>query len=60
MYSCTICTMLLMKATRRTWGLLELAIQMVVSHHVSAGNRIQGWLWKRSQCSELLSYLSSP
>jgi hypothetical protein len=38
---------------------LELEIQTIVSYHVGAGNQIQV-LSKNSQCSKLLSHLSSP
>jgi Ca2+/Na+ antiporter len=37
----------------------KITLQMVVNHHVVAGNRTKD-LWKRSQCSQLLSHLSSP
>jgi hypothetical protein len=36
----------------------QISSQMVVSHHVVAGNRIQD-LWKSSQCSQPLIHLSS-
>jgi len=37
----------------------QIPLQMVVSHHVVAGNWTQD-LWKSSQCSQPLSHLSSP
>ena len=37
----------------------QTSLQLVVSHHVVAGNWTQD-LWKSSQCSYLLSHLSSP
>jgi hypothetical protein len=37
----------------------QISLQMVVSHHVIAGNQTQN-LWKSSQCSQPLSHLSSP
>lgn len=33
-------------------------LQMVVSHYVGVGNITQG-LWKKGQCSLLVSYLGS-
>ena len=49
-------TVAVLRHTRRShW----IPLQMVVSHHVFAGNLTQD-LWKSSQCSKLLSHLSSP
>ena len=38
---------------------INIPLQMVVSHHVVAGNWTQD-LWKSSQCSYPLSHLSNP
>jgi len=46
-------------AFRRTRRGPQIPSQMVVSHHVVAGNWTQD-LWKSSQCSWPLSHLSSP
>jgi hypothetical protein len=49
-------TLSLSRHTRRGH---QIPLQMVVSHHVVAGNWTQN-LWKSSQCSNLQSHLSSP
>jgi hypothetical protein len=43
---------------RHTRGGPQILLQMLVSHYVVAGNWTQD-LWKKSQCSQLLSHLSS-
>jgi len=49
-------TVALFRHTRRG---RQIALQIVVSHHVVAGNWTQD-LWKSSQCTKPLSHLSSP
>jgi hypothetical protein len=60
MYVCVSCVWLVPMAVRRGHrNPLELELEMIVSHHVGAGNQIQV-LWKSSQCAYLLSHLPMP
>jgi hypothetical protein len=55
-YLMYVSTLSLFRDTRRGH---RIPLQLVVSHHVVVGNWTQD-LWKSSQCSYLLSHLSSP
>lgn len=58
LHVCT-CMLGIHRSQKRTPDSPELELQAFVSHHVGSGNWTWA-LWRRGQCSELLSYLPSP